>query len=337
MGVIANPASARDIRRLVAHGGAVTTHEKLNRLQRLLSGLAAAGIERVISMVDWAGISAGLLRLSERASAAAWPSLEFVDQEITQTAADTTAAAVAMVKAGVGAIVVLGGDGTNRLVAGVSGAVPLVSISTGTNNAFPKPVEPTVAGLAAGLVARDSGVRSAGTYRCKKLELVQRNRREIALVDIAVTNDDRVGSGAVWNTTSISELFLTFAEADRIGLSAIGAHVQPVGRREPQGLALGLSASADLIVHPPVAPGLCSPIGVRSVTKLAADVPLVVEAQRGVVAIDGERMHRFGPDDQPTVTLRANGPVVVDVAATLDHAAASGLLASTTSKPHLGD
>ena len=66
-------------------------------------------------------------------------------------------------------IVVLGSDGTNRVVAAASADVPLVSISTGTNNAFPRPVEPTVAGLAAGLVAINPHSRQAGNYRAKKL------------------------------------------------------------------------------------------------------------------------------------------------------------------------
>ena len=70
----------------------MTTHDKLNRLQRVLAGLAATGVERVISMADQAGIMDGLGRLAERASAGGWPALEFVDQHIAQTGADTTAA-----------------------------------------------------------------------------------------------------------------------------------------------------------------------------------------------------------------------------------------------------
>ena len=222
VGLIANPASARDIRRLVAHGGAVTTHDKLNRLQRVLAGLAATGVERVISMADQAGIMDGLGRLAERASAGGWPALEFVDQDIAQTSADTTAATRAIVEAGVGSIVVLGGDGTNRVVAAASADVPLVSISTGTNNAFPRPVEPTVAGLAAGLVATNPHSRQAGTYRAKKLIVHCGDRVEEALVDVAITDSDGVGAGALWDATSISELFVCFAEPDAIGLSAIG-------------------------------------------------------------------------------------------------------------------
>ncbi len=327
VGIIANPASARDIRRIVAHGEAVTTHDKVNRLQRLLVGLSAAGVERVISMADGSGIMAGLLALAERPSSRSWPPLEFVDQPLTRGADDTRVATRSMVDAGAGAIVVLGGDGTNRVVAGESGDVPLVSISTGTNNAFPHPLEPTVAGLAAGLVAGDGECRRVGTYRAKRLVVEHRDRIEDALVDVAISDGDRVGTGAVWDATSIRELYLCFAEADAIGLSAIGGHVHPVDRREPGGLALHLGEPAVATVHPPIGPGLIEPVNVRSVAELSPDSTIDVRSSTGVIALDGERMFRFGPDDRPSVTLRTGGPLVVDVPATLANAATRGLLA----------
>jgi predicted polyphosphate/ATP-dependent NAD kinase len=331
VGIIANPASARDIRRIVAHGGSVTTHDKLNTLQRVLAGLAAVGIERVISMADRGGITAGLARLAERESAAAWPAIEFVDQEVTQTAADTTTATKAMVDAGVGAIVVLGGDGTNGVVARSSGDLPLVSISTGTNNAFPRPVEPTVAGLAAGLVATDNTSRLEGTYRAKKLVVRCGDFVEEALVDVAIADVDGVGAGAVWDGESISEVFLSFAEADAIGLSAIGGHLRPTSRRSPTGLALVLGNQADTVVLAPIAPGLLTRIGVTSALSIEPCTTLDIHASSGVIAVDGERRLRFGPETRPHVTLSPHGPIVVDVRATLEHAAVSGLLTNTNS------
>ena len=58
-----------------------------------------------------------------------------------------------MWKAQVGAVVVLGGDGTCRDVAIGWPDAPLIAISTGTNNVFPSTVDGTTAGVAAGLVA----------------------------------------------------------------------------------------------------------------------------------------------------------------------------------------
>lgn len=333
VGIIANPASARDLRRIVAHGGAVTTHDKLNMLSRVLVGLSAARVGHVISMADGSGIMAGLLRLADRPSARSWPTLSFVDQPITRTDTDTKVATAAMVQAGAGAIVVLGGDGTNRIVAGHANEVPLVSVSTGTNNAFPRPVEPTVAGIAAGLVAGNDGCRLAGTYRAKKLVVHHRDRTEDALVDVAVSAADGVGAGAVWDAGSILELFLSFAEPDAIGLSSIGGHLHPVGRRESGGLAINLGTPSVATVHPPIGPGLVDSVAVRSIAALVPDSPVVVRAASGVIAVDGERLFRFGAADKPSVTLKTDGPVVVDTTATLAHAASNGLLASPGGQP----
>lgn len=63
---------------------------------------------------------------------------------------DSRRAAQLLAERGVGCIVTLGGDGTNRLVAKGCGEAPLMPISTGTNNVFPMMIEATTAGLAAG-------------------------------------------------------------------------------------------------------------------------------------------------------------------------------------------
>ena len=52
VGIIANPAAGKDIRRLVAHGRFVPNNEKVNILRRVLAGLAGASVERVVMMPD---------------------------------------------------------------------------------------------------------------------------------------------------------------------------------------------------------------------------------------------------------------------------------------------
>src|SRR5919201_599750 len=86
---------------------------------------------------------------------------------------------------GVGAIVVLGGDGTHRLVAKHCDTIPLCALSTGTNNVFPELREATVAGLATGLVATGDVATSARGGRREKVVHVGRNgdsRFDCALV-----------------------------------------------------------------------------------------------------------------------------------------------------------
>src|SRR5512135_1088447 len=149
VGIIANPASGKDIRRLVAHASVFDNNEKVNILQRVLLALDAAGVEQALMMPDYYGIGEraldGLKLSRVRAG--------ILEMPLTSTDQDSTTAAGRLCEMNAGSIVVLGGDGTNRVVAKGCGDVPIISISTGTNNVFPLMVESTVAGLAAGLVA----------------------------------------------------------------------------------------------------------------------------------------------------------------------------------------
>src|SRR5262245_66684016 len=56
VGIIANPASGKDIRRLVAHGSVFDNDEKASIVRRVLLGLEAVGVERVWIMPDRFGI-----------------------------------------------------------------------------------------------------------------------------------------------------------------------------------------------------------------------------------------------------------------------------------------
>ena len=49
VGVIANPASGRDIRRLTTHASVFPTAEKATMVVRLLAGLGALGDDRVLT------------------------------------------------------------------------------------------------------------------------------------------------------------------------------------------------------------------------------------------------------------------------------------------------
>jgi len=68
------------------------------------------------------------------------------------------------------AIIVMGGDGTSRVVTKACGDVPLVSVSTGTNNVFPQMVEGTLAGLGAGAIATGTVDLDKGCQRATALE-----------------------------------------------------------------------------------------------------------------------------------------------------------------------
>ncbi|GAA4833025.1 NAD(+)/NADH kinase [Saccharopolyspora rosea] len=336
VGIVANPMSGRDVRRLVAQASVFPTAEKANMVQRLLSAAAAVGVRRAVVSTDLGGISAAVLRaLRQRRPGrdGPWPRVEFCDQvRLTETAADTVHAVRAMVAAGVGVVVCLGGDGTVRVAAQASGQVPLLALSTGTNNAFPEMREATVAGLAAGLVATGAVPAEGVCRRAGVLRVRAGDRRESALVDVAVSRARHVGSRAVWEPSSLVELYCVFAEPDGIGLSSVAGLLGPSPRSEPDGVALRLGAGGRRVLAP-IAPGLVREVGVVEHRVLPVGETVPVLAESGVIAVDGEREIEFGPRVRPSVRLCADGPWCVDVAAVLRRAAQESLLLDRTEVP----
>src|SRR2546429_4662604 len=156
VGIVANPASGRDIRRLVSQASVFPTAEKSNMVQRMLGALGALGVDRVLMMPELTGICAGVHRAGQRLRASPevrWPQVQVLDTRSEESVRDTLEAVDRVIAEGVAVIIVLGGDGTHRAVASRCGAVPLATLSSGTNNVFPDLREATVTGLAAGLVA----------------------------------------------------------------------------------------------------------------------------------------------------------------------------------------
>ena len=62
LGIVANPMSGRDIRRLVAKASVFPTAEKANMIQRILTAAAVVGLPKVLMSTDVGGISAAVLR-----------------------------------------------------------------------------------------------------------------------------------------------------------------------------------------------------------------------------------------------------------------------------------
>jgi len=332
VGVVANPMSGRDIRRLVTQASVFPTAEKANMIVRMLTAFGAVGVQRVLVGTDLGGISAAVFRAVERRGAAGspgaggrWPEVEFLDgRPIRQTAQDTVDAVRRMVTAGARVIVCLGGDGTARVAALAVGDVPMLALSTGTNNVFPAVREATVAGLAAGLVA--TGAVAVSGERAKVLEVRAGDRVETALVDVAVSTERHVGSRAIWDPATVTQVFCAFAEPDAVGLSSIAGQLCPVLRTEPRGVAVRLDPAAGRRVLAPIAPGLVVPVGVGEVAPMECGTWYPVDARAGVIAVDGERELTFGPGGRPVVRLRADGPRCVDVPAVLAAGARLGLL-----------
>ena len=319
VGILANPAAARDVRRLVARASTVTIAERCTMIQRALVGLWKMGVGRVLMMADQGGIAAGLERAKKhqrRDVPLGWPQLEFLDMRVIGGASDTLEAVTMMRNQDCKVIIVLGGDGTHRLVSHACGDIPLVCISTGTNNVFPEFLESTVAGIAAGALAMGKVTRESVCLRNKRLLLHVNGVEEIpALVDICVTNEDWIGTRALWRPEDMRELYLAFAEPGAIGLSSIGSLLQPKGREAAEGLQIRMGASLNggKSIEAPIAPGLIAAVNVKSCHPLLLGKPQLVSVSRGTVALDGEKEIEFCPEDRVEVTLDSRGPWSVNV------------------------
>jgi predicted polyphosphate/ATP-dependent NAD kinase len=328
VGIIANPVSARDIRRVISHAGSLQITDRAGIVLRVLAGLAASGVGEVVMMPDRSGLRGYLTRAMTRAENAGqeFPELRFLDMKVSGQAADSANAARQMRKMDVGAIIVLGGDGTHRVVVAECGNVPIASISTGTNNAFPETREPTVTGLAVGLAVAGAVPSAAAFVDNKRLEVKINDRHEIALVDVAVVRDRFVGSRAIWKADSFTELFVAFAEPTSIGMSSIVGLLAPVKRGAPYGrrVIFERPETAPFRLSAPVAPGLMQRIGVQRVETIKLQTPMTPVAPAGSLAFDGEREVTFSHEDEVRVMLSDAAFRTIDVSACMAHAATKG-------------
>src|SRR5260221_6594184 len=145
VGIIANPVSARDIRRVIANAASLQITDRANIVLRVLACLKACGIDQAVAMPENGGIRGHVRRGIERSrqrGEAQFSELAYLDMPVTCTAEDTVRAAAAMRRAGAAAIVVLGGDGTHRAVAAGAGVAPVPGISTRANHDVPEAHEP---------------------------------------------------------------------------------------------------------------------------------------------------------------------------------------------------
>lgn len=326
VGVIANPASGRDMRRLLGWASVFPTAEKVHVVLRLLAAMGSLGVQEAWMLPDAAGIGHRVREAADLARSGrglAVPRVRLLDMRLRDHAADSTEAAVLMRQQGVRLIAVLGGDGTHRAVAKGCADLPLATLSTGTNNAFPEWREATLVGLASALVISGRVPAAIGLRANKRLRLRGEGVDELALVDVCLTRQLDIGGRAVWRGDDLIDLYASFAEPTAIGLSAIAGQAHPVSRDDPFGIHVRFGAGRAL--KAPVMPGTIEPVEVASLHRLHLGVPVRLQALRGTVALDGEREIEIDADSVLHLELDWGGPRTVAVGPVLAQAAQQGL------------
>ena len=115
-----------------------------------------------------------------------------------------------------------------------------------------------------------------------------------------------------------------------MGMAALGGAVHRIDAGDPHGLDLVIG-SQDVTVHvrAAIAPGMIVPVSLASVADLAPGEPVVVPGTC-LLALDGEREVAVPAGATVTVTLRRDGPPVVEVERCLDLAAERGFFRGET-------
>ncbi|WP_461865415.1 NAD(+)/NADH kinase [Thermococcus sp.] len=317
VGIIANPESGRDIRRLVAHASVFDNMEKVNIVERLLLILQDLGVEKVIAMPETFGIVPGAVNAIEDHLTM---DVEMLPMRIFGDWRDTYNATKAM-KDEVSAIVVIGGDGTNRIVAKACGNTPIMPISTGTNNVFPYMVEATIAGEATAAIVRGVVKPEEGTYKAKRVELFEDGSlKDIALIDAVATVHSFVGSKAVWKPEYLREIVVSKCSPFNIGLSAIAGILREIEEDEDLGLYIELGGGR--IIKAPIAPGIFRKVRIKSFRELKLGEEIPIKTSPSLFALDGEREVEIS--GEITAKITRNGPRVIDYRKTLKLAAERG-------------
>ena len=308
IGLVVNPRSGNDVRRVVASAGASTLEDKISIVRRIVRGAVANGVSRFVTNREPHHI---VRRATETMAGVR---VDDAVPTIDNTEGDSTEAARAMRAVGCAVVIVLGGDGTNRAVCKGWPDVPLIPLSTGTNNTFPIWCEPTVAGLAAALVANGAVSVADVCVPAKLVHIDLPLDPEIALIDAAAVADPFVGSLELFDPATMRALMLTRADPAAIGFSAVGGLLHPVSPADDIGLFVALCdpQRAAMRVRAATAPGHIASVGIEQFRVVGLGEPVTVDGP-AILAFDGERKRRLHPGERATMTVCRNGPRVVDV------------------------
>jgi hypothetical protein len=327
IGLIVNPRSGSDVRRVIASAGSSTLDDKVSIVRRVVKGAGAVGATRFVTHHEPHQI---VRRATETLRGV---EIERLDDPIDNTEDDTTRAAARMRELGCEVVIVLGGDGTNRAAVKGWPDLPVIPLSTGTNNAFPYWAEPTVAGAAAGLLATGAVVPDDAVMRRAKVVHVAMPAEEtpagleVALIDAVAVADRWVGSLELFDPDTMRVAVLTRADPAAIGFSAVGGLLEPCTEADDHGVLVRFapvaSGDANIVLRAPTAPGHYADVGIVECRPFALGEQVQIDGPV-LLSFDGERKRRLHDGEHALATIRRDGPRVVDLGAVMTAAARHG-------------
>lgn len=320
VGMIINPDAGKDIRRITSAAADVTDWFKYNLAYCIAKTLLSFEDIQLEIMPERFGLGKRLVDSFSNRFANSHISL--INMPVVNSAEDSRNAAEHFVQTGARLIIVLGGDGTVRIVAKSISTIPIMAISTGTNNVIPTMIEGTTAGLAAKFILTNPD-KSLEDFcnRHKYFEVwVDGKVVDVALVDVGVIRDDFVGSKAVWKGDRISQVAVTRSKPFVTGLSSIIGMVRSVEPFDPYGALIATGEkSASMFILASLQPGELQRVGISEIKTLFTDhfYPLSIN-QNSIISLDGEKEFTVYPDQHVQIVLRTTGPWIVDISKVMD-------------------
>lgn len=323
IGVIVNPAAGRDIRRLTGGASIVDNHTKRRVAECVLAGLSVLPEPPDATLMpDKSGIAGSVVD-----NAPDDVSVDLLDMSLTGSATDTHRATERF-RAEADALVVLGGDGTTRDAALESGDLPIVSVSTGTNNVVPSAVDGTVAGAAAALVATGAVDSKLVTYRHEMVKARTESGDSVTgLAAVELSDRSFIGTRALLDPDELLGGIVSRANPSEIGLSGIAGALDTLPPDEPGAVALRLADgdTSERTVRAIVAPGMTTSVGIEEYRHLSNDESMTVEVSEGVIGADGERELEI-TDETVEFHSVSDGPRLVSFETVFERAAHTGVL-----------
>lgn len=324
IGIIANPASGKDIRRLVSHATVIDNNEKVNIIERIVLGAQQFGVSKVLMMPD-SYVMGYKVEEKLKRSGELSAEIQTLDYSIEAGPIDTERAAKIMEEKALGCVVILGGDGTHRLAAKHLKNVPIIGVSTGTNNAYPKLLEGTVVGMAAAAIASEKEIYKPSYERDKIIEIKKNGSYvDLALVDVVISDAVVIGSKAIWDLENIKEIIVSKAHPASIGFSSLIGVNKIITEKDAYGARLVINQGENKF-YAPLAAGKI----VKVISQDVEEIPIgeVIHwkaSYKGVIAVDGEREISFKKGDALSFVMNRNGPLHVDVEKALEVALKDG-------------
>jgi hypothetical protein len=315
VGLIINPDAGKDIRRITSAASDVTDRYKYHIAYSIAKTLLSFENIDLEIMPERFGIGKRLLDSLDNGKTGSHISL--VNMQVVSSAEDSTYAAKHFVQTGARLIIILGGDGTVRIVSKSVPNTPILAVSSGTNNVVPTWMEGTTAGLAAKYILSNPNLPFE--YFCTRHKYfdvwIDGKVVDIALVDVGVIRDDFIGAKAVWSKDRISQVAVTRSKPLVTGLSSIVGMVRRVEPSDPYGVLVTTGEdSASRVMMVPLQPGELQWVGISEIQTLLPDQFYSLRInQNSVISLDGEKEIPVSPDQQVQIVLRINGPWIVDV------------------------